>query len=503
MKKLRVFISSVQSEFSEERQMLFDYLTSDALFGLFFEPFVFEHVPANNSPVSTFYLTEVERCDLYIGLFGKEYGHEDIDGVSPTEREFDHACIHHKTRLIFISNHDPSERRVKELALIKKSEQYVVRKLFSSITDLKSAVYNSLVRYLEESELIRTAPFDATLNREATIDDLDKNKIRNFVILSKSKRNFPFSTESSIETILTHLNLCKDNRLTNAAILLFGKHPQRYFLASEIKCAHFHGKEVTKPIPSYQVYKGDVFQLVDQAVDFVLSKINLEVGTRDKSTQVPVKYEIPAAAVTEAIVNAVAHRDYTSNASVQVMLFKDRLEVWNPGNLPFGLTPDKLRIPHNSIPNNILLAEPMYLSGYIERMGTGTVDIIRRCEEAGLKKVPEFIQEDIFKTIIWRSDSEDLNKRVIRQVTRQVTRQVDDNILEYIKRVVLVVSKEVKRSDIQDDLGLKDRESFVDNYLNPAIQYGYIIMKYPDTPNHPQQRYKLTGKGKQLKTEIN
>lgn len=124
----------------------------------------------------------------------------------------------------------------------------------------------------------------------------------------------------------------------NAAMLLFGKQPQRFLISSEVKCAHLHVQEVAKPIPSYQVYKGTVFDLVDQAVDFVMSKINLWVGTREAGAAVPVAYEIPREVVAEAIVNAVAHRDYTSNGSVQVMLFADRLEVWNPGGLPPSLT---------------------------------------------------------------------------------------------------------------------------------------------------------------------
>ena len=101
-------------------------------------------------------------------------------------------------------------------------------------------------------------------------------------------------------------------RLTNAAVLLFGKRPQGFLISSEVKCAHFHGTRVA--------------------------------------------YEIAKQVVTEAIVNAVAHRDYTSDASVQVMLFADRLEVWNPGTLPPPLTLRKLRIPHQSVPGNPLLA---------------------------------------------------------------------------------------------------------------------------------------------------
>ena len=113
-------------------------------------------------------------------------------------------------------------------------------------------------------------------------------------------------------------------------------------------------------------------------------------------------YEIPKEVVTEAIVNAVAHRDYTDNSSVQVMLFADRLEVMNSGRLPPPLTVEKLRVAHQSLPTNPLIAESMYLLRYIEKMGTGTVDIIRRCAEAGLPE-PEFEAAAGFITRIWRS----------------------------------------------------------------------------------------------------
>ena len=71
----------------------------------------------------------------------------------------------------------------------------------------------------------------------------------------------------------------------------------------------------------------------------------------------PAAYEIPPDVIREAIVNAVAHRDYTSNGSVQVMVFADRVEIWNPGSLPPSLSLAQLRQPHGSIPANPLLAE--------------------------------------------------------------------------------------------------------------------------------------------------
>jgi predicted HTH transcriptional regulator len=207
---------------------------------------------------------------------------------------------------------------------------------------------------------------------------------------------------TSREKALAHLNLLDNGKPTHAAVLLFGREPQRFLPTSEVKCLHFHGTEVRKPIPSYHIFKGTVFELVDQAVDFVLSKINRNIGTREHSVQAPSAYELPREAVAEAIVNAVAHRDYTSNASVQVMLFADRLEVWNPGELPPSLTPERLREPHTSIPHNPLIAEPLYLVRYIEKAGSGTLDMIERCREAGLP-VPDFEERaGQFVTTIWR-----------------------------------------------------------------------------------------------------
>lgn len=495
MSRIHIFISSVQAEFQQERLLLFEYLTTDFLFGRHFDVFLFENLPASDQSARSVYLEEVERCHIYLGLFGREYGYEDQEGLSPTEREFNHAGLHHKTRLIFLTNHKKEERDTKEVDLIKKADGMIVRKCFGTFSELKAAVYESLIRYLEEKELIRTTPFDATVHPVARMDDLEMEKIREFVTIARRKRNFPLSEDSSPELILTHLNQITGERIHNSAILLFGKQPQRFFINSEVRCAHFHGTEVTKPIPSYQVYKGDVFQLINQSVDFVLSKVNAAVGTRNISASVEVSYEIPPAAVTEAIVNAVAHRDYTSNASIQVMLFADRLEVWNPGTLPFGLTVEMLRKPHYSIPANPLLAEPMYLNGYIERMGTGTVDIIQLCKNAGLKP-PDFIQNEFFKTVVWRLSSNE------GEPTGELTGEPTGEPTGEVKRLVLVIHGKQKRSEIQKILQLNHQEYFRDNYLLPALEMGYIEMTFPETPNHPNQQYQLTENGKRLQAII-
>ncbi|VBB48250.1 putative transcriptional regulator [uncultured Paludibacter sp.] len=498
MPKTKVFISSVQSEFSKERRELHDYIKSDALLGKFFEPFIFELLPASDTTVTQTYLKEVEQSGVYIGLFGKLYGFEDEKGISPTEREFDHATLHRKTRYVFITEHSNSERHPKEVLLINKAQEKLIRKSFRDISELKTAVYTSLVNYLIEKEIVRTAPFDASTDNNASLSDIDTNKIINFIKLSKQKRGFPLSEAASTEDILTHLNLYNDGKLSNAALLLFGREPQRFFINSEIRCAYFLGTELEKPIPSYKVFKGDVFELVNQAEEFVLSKLDYSIGTRSEGASIPGAYEIPREIISEAIVNAVAHRDYTCNGSIQVMLFKDRLEIWNPGNLPLGWTTDKLKKLHRSVPANPLLAEPMYLAGYIERLGTGTMDMVRIAKKAGLSE-PEFIDDDEFKTIIFRANLQQAPDKRPTSTQQASGKQVPIEV----KKVVEILSGEMKRSELMEILQLKDRENFMSNYLNPSVELKLIEPTYPDNPRHPNQKYFLTEEGKQLKKHLN
>ena len=395
MKPKRIFLSSAQKELATERGVLRDYLRGDPLLRRFFDVFLFEDLPAADRRTDTVYLDEVAACDLYIGLFGNDYGPEDAAGVSPTEREFNQATTLGKPRLIYVKGADDKAKHPKMQTLIRRAGSELIRRRFNDSASLLPAVYASLVAYLEEHKLILNGPFDAAPCSGATVNDLDKAGMKAFIRDARASRGFPLKETASGKELLTHLNLLEGGQPSHAAVLLFAKDPQRFLPTSEIKCAHFHGTEVAKPIPSYQVYKGTVFALVDQAVDFVMSKLALHVGTRAQSAQAPVAYEIPREVVTEGIVNAVAHRDYASNGSVQVMLFADRLEIWNPGRLPSTLTLDRLRHAHGSVPHNPLLAEPLYLTKYIERMGTGTRDMIRRCQDAGLPEV-EFQMTDGF-----------------------------------------------------------------------------------------------------------
>ena len=455
---IRVFISSVQREFAEERQLLCKYIREDALLGKFFLPFIFEELPAINLSAPEAYLTEASTSDIYLGLYGHDYGYEDAEGISPTEREYDAATANNRHRIVFIKRCD--ERHPKEQNFIHKVEQDVVRKSFADYDELRTAVYAALIRFLEEKEYLRLFPWDATYDHTASIADIDPRKVKDFVALARERRNFKLTyAEDKIPEILHHLNLTSDDgRLTNSALLLFAKDPQKFFITSEVKCVVFPSPIRHKPLLSYQVYHGSLFEMVDSAVGYVMQHIDAYVG-KHTTTSVEVKHEIPIEAVTEVIVNALTHRSYESNGSVQVELYPDRLEIWNPGQLPYGLTPAQLTKRHKSLPTNPILAHPVYLAGYIERIGTGTTDVIEECVAAGLKE-PTFEQDGDFKVTIWRKSHKDEDKmrmgdpEVIQSGPEVIQ---SDPVLDKLKEA-LKMNPQLSRSKLSKLLGISERQ---------------------------------------------
>ena len=293
-------------------------------------------------------------------------------------------------------------------------------------------------------------------------------------------------------------------RIANSAILLFGKRPQRFFITSEVKCVQFFGNVVEKPLPAYQICRGTLFEMIDQATAFVMDRVDLAVGTRaeGKTASVPTDYELPPDAVKEAIVNAVAHRDYTSNGSVQVMLFRNRLEVWNPGQLPYGLTVNKLLEPHKSLPANPLIADPLFWTGYVDKVGTGTEDIVNLCKDKGLKS-PEYHQEEDFRVVIWRRGGQTDNvsiKGPSKGLSKGLSR---DQVCEHLNQewnkidpLIRGLEKASSAAELRALMGMNNATKFKKNYLDPLIELGIVRMTDPDSPNSPKQRYVLTDTAK-------
>jgi len=178
------------------------------------------------------------------------------------------------------------------------------------------------------------------------------------------------------------------------------------------------------------------------------------------------------------------HRDYTSNGSVQVMLFADRLEVWNPGALPPSLTLEKLRVAHGSVPGNPLLAESLYLTKYIERMDTGTDDMIRRCKAAGLAE-PEFMVSDGFRAIVRRQPDSQPESQLKSQ----------GKSLE-MRVLILLDGGSMGKLELSRRLGQREISGQLNKVVRSLLDNQIIEYTIPSKPKSRLQKYRLTEKGK-------
>lgn len=233
-------------------------------------------------------------------------------------------------------------------------------------------------------EITSGTTWDALPCPELRQTDLDRGAVEQFL------RRADQPESPSIKSVLTNLGLMTGEGLNNGAALLFARSPQQFFPSAVVKCARFRGATSVEFLDE-QTIGGTVLAQIEQALPFVARNTAqaIRITGRAESETIP---EYPVKAIREAITNAVCHRDYASTGTVQVRIYDDRLEVWNPGVLPPDLTVEALYQEHPSRPRNRLIAQALHRVHFIEQWGTGTLRIVQECEAAGMPR-PEFRSE--------------------------------------------------------------------------------------------------------------
>jgi ATP-dependent DNA helicase RecG len=142
----------------------------------------------------------------------------------------------------------------------------------------------------------------------------------------------------------------------------------------------------------------------------------------------------------------------------------------------------------------------MFLARYVEKAGSGILDMIALCREAGLP-APGFRQEGgEFVQTLWRPEPVEAVEEETGQATAQVTAQVqgvEEELPVEMQRLLHATIGEMAGRDIQERLGLKHREHFRKVYLIPALAAGLIERTVPGNPTSQRQRYRLTKKGRE------
>ena len=228
--------------------------------------------------------------------------------------------------------------------------------------------------------------FDTKICLKATLKDIDKEKLKWFLRKAREERNCDIDPGIPIKEALSRLNLMQEEKLTNTAVLLFGKDPQRLFPQVKIRAGRLKGIRGLDFI-DMKILEGAIPELREKAMKFIMEHIRhgvfFDVNRRYD------KWEYPLRAVEEVLNNALAHRNYFSNAEIQLSIYDNRIEVWNPGELPRQLTPEDLKREHKSIPRNKLLADKLFLIKFIEQWGKGTNRIVDEMKQSNLPE-PKF-----------------------------------------------------------------------------------------------------------------
>ncbi len=233
------------------------------------------------------------------------------------------------------------------------------------------------------------------------------------------------------EEILRGLGLVKEGALLRAALVLFGRAER---LAAEfpqclLRVARFAGTDKTEFRDNRQ-FRGNAFELLRAAERFLLDHVPVAGRVVSGVLERVDEPLYPPLAVREALANAFCHRDYAiGGGSVGVAIYDDRLEVTSSGSLHFGLTPEALFRPHESLPWNPLIAGVFYRRGIIESWGRGTIKMAELAMFAGLPR-PEIEDAGGCVTVRFRPTRYVPPQRVARNLTerqRQILALLDAN----------------------------------------------------------------------------
>ncbi|MEO9893104.1 ATP-binding protein [Aurantibacter sp.] len=244
----------------------------------------------------------------------------------------------------------------------------------STLQELKGA---ALTKFLLERQ---GKKWDGVPVPNISVEDLKDNTFNIFKLKAeKSKRLSTEDLEGSNKELLESLNLYADNdtMLKRAAVLLFHPNPEKYITGAFIKIGFFEDDDDLK----YQdEIKGNLLEQAEETLDLLKTKYDkasisyADDGTREE------KFTFPQDAVREAVLNAIAHKDYSSGIPIQISVYSNKIIFWNEGQLPENWTVDRLSEKHPSKPFNPDIANTLFRAGYIESWGRGTIKIINACK---------------------------------------------------------------------------------------------------------------------------
>ena len=286
--------------------------------------------------------------------------------------------------------------------------------------------------------------WDEFVEEKAGFDDINLKTIDEFKKYAVD-RIPSIVAEKDYQTILEKLNLQEDKKLKKAAILLFGKNPQRFYPAAYLKI----GKFLTETdIQSSDIVEGNLFEQITSALEILRTKYLISIIKFEGIHRREI-LEYPYEALREAIINALIHRNYIGASSIQIRVYSDRLVIMNEGKLPPEVPVEKLKTEHLSKPRNTLLADVFYKAGFIESWGRGTIKIMEKCREQGLPE-PDFEEDHgVFVVKFYQDKWNEENLKKLGINERQI------KAVMYVKEKGKITNKEYRELTGLSDEGAR------------------------------------------------
>ena len=282
-------------------------------------------------------------------------------------------------------------------------------------------------------------------------------------------------------TVLENLHLVKDACMTHAGAWLLADDITRFTLQAGVTCAVFRGSTKAH-ILDRKAFHGNLYAIYQEVMTYFQAKLNSALLPHAQGRDE--RLELPVSALREAVVNAIAHRNYRSTANVQIYIFQDRVEIVTPGGLPAGMREEDLG--SRSVPRNPLLFNMLYRMKLVEQIGSGVRRIHDACLEHGVADpVIQVAADWVIVTFPRREVA----------VAPHVTPHEAPHVTPHVRRLVAALQGEMTRAELMAALGLADRSHFLRTYLHPSLDAGLIEMTLPQSPRSRNQRYRLTALG--------
>ena len=323
-----------------------------------------------------------------------------------------------------------------------------------------------------------------------TVANLSATALARFrQLASRSGRLDAAALAESDAGLLGKLKLTEGTYLKRAAVLLFHPDPLAFVTGAFVKIGFFRSRT---DLAYHDEVNGDLFSQVQQTLDLLMTKYMKAAVTYEDIVRVE-RFPVPRAALREAVLNAVVHRDYMVPAPIQIRVYDDRLVLVNPAVLPEGWTQASLLAPHYSHPFNPDIANTFFRAGEIEAWGKGIERIFGACREAGAPEPQiRFDAGGLWTEFPFGQEY----LRLIQGGNESQTPEVTDPVTDPVDQVLLaLVDGPLAPSVIQTRVGLKHRPTFRANYLYPALEKGLVEMTLPDKPNSRLQKYRLGAAG--------